>query len=382
MNLVRVIKTYVLERGSYLIGVRYTIENAGTETWSGRSYTQLKRNDPGKSRVRTTYTYTGAVFSSPDNRYEKVDFEDMREQKIDRDAVNGWTAMIQHYFIAALVPASKTGNYHYYSNALADGNFAVGMISPESSVAPGETGSMLEQVYIGPKIQSVLEGIADGLDLTVDYGFLWFIAKPLFLGLVILHDMVGNWGWAIVLVTIILKLIFYPLSAAGYRNMANMRRVQPRMVALRDRFKDDKARLNQAMMQIYKEEKINPFGGCLPILIQIPVFIALYWVLLESVEMRQSGFIFWYRDLSTRDPYFVLPVLMGITMLIQQKLNPAPMDPVQAKVMMVLPFVFTVFFAFFPSGLVLYWVVNNTLSIAQQWRITKNLERAGLSAKS
>ena len=376
---INITKTYLFERGSYLVDVQYRIENTGEQTWSGRSYAQLKRNDPGSSMMRTIYTYTGAVFSSPDNRYEKITFDDMRDQKISRDTVNGWAAMIQHYFIAALVPASTTDSYHYYSNALPDGNFAIGMLSPVQKIAPGATGLIEGKVYIGPKIQSAMSKVAEGLDLTVDYGFLWFIAKPLFLGLVQLYQLVGNWGWAIVLVTVILRLIFYPLSAAGYRSMANMRRVQPRIVALRERFKDDKARLNQAMMQIYKEEKINPFGGCLPILIQIPVFLALYWVLLESVEMRQSGFIFWYHDLSTKDPYFILPILNGITMLIQQKLNPAPVDPVQAKVMMMLPFVFTFFFAFFPSGLVLYWVVSNSLSIIQQWRITKNLERAGLS---
>jgi len=378
---IKVTKTYLFQRGSYLVDVQYRVENNGEQTWSGRSYAQLKRNDPGNSKSHTIYTYTGAIFSSPDNRYEKVKFDDMREHKVSRDTVNGWTAMIQHYFIAALIPASKTDSYHFYSNTLPDGNFAIGMLSPEKKVAPGENGLFEGKVYIGPKIQSVMSKVADGLDLTVDYGILWFIAKPLFRGLVLLHKLVGNWGWAIVLVTVILRLIFYPLSAAGYRSMANMRRLQPRMVSLRERFKDDKARLNQAMMQLYKEEKINPLGGCLPILIQIPVFLALYWVLLESVEMRQSGFIFWYHDLSTKDPYFILPVLNGITMLIQQKLNPAPVDPVQAKVMMVLPFVFTFFFAFFPSGLVLYWVVSNSLSIIQQWRITKNLERTGLSAR-
>lgn len=378
---IKVTKTYLFKRGSYLVDVQYLIENNGEQTWSGRSYAQLKRNDPGSSKSHTTYTYTGAVFSSPDNRYEKVKFDDIRKQKVSRDAVNGWTAMIQHYFIAALLPSSRTDSYHFYSNTLPDGNFAIGMLSPMQNIAPGENGLFEGKVYIGPKIQSVMSKIADGLDLTVDYGILWFIAKPLFRGLVMLHKLVGNWGWAIVLITVILRLIFYPLSAAGYRSMANMRRMQPRMVALRERFKDDKARLNQAMMQLYKEEKINPLGGCLPILIQIPVFLALYWVLLESVEMRQSGFIFWYHDLSTKDPYFILPVLNGITMLIQQKLNPAPVDPVQAKVMMVLPFVFTFFFAFFPSGLVLYWVVSNSLSIIQQWRITKNLERAGLSTR-
>ncbi len=217
------------------------------------------------------------------------------------------------------------------------------------------------------------------MELTVDYGILWFLAKPLFWCLERLYGLTGNWGWSIILVTIMLKVLFYRLSAAGYRSMANMRRVQPRMVAIRDRHKDDRARLNQAMMQIYKEEKINPFGGCFPILVQIPVFLALYWVLLESVELRQADFIFWLNDLSSKDPFYVLPIIMGATMLIQQRLNPAPMDPMQEKVMKALPFVFTVFFAFFPSGLVLYWVTNNVLSIAQQWLITKNLEKEGLS---
>ena len=378
---IKVTKTYRFRRGSYLVDIRYRVENHGTQPWSGRSYAQLKRNDPGHSKAHTIYTYTGAVFSSPDNRYEKVKFDDMKDHKVSRDVVNGWAAMIQHYFLAALIPASTSASYHFYSNVLPDGNYAIGMMSPAQTIAPGASTQFEGKAYIGPKIQSVMSKVADGLDLTVDYGMLWFIAKPLFLGLVELHKLVGNWGWAIILVTVILRLIFYPLSAAGYRSMANMRRLQPRMVALRERFKDDKTRLNQAMMQLYKEEKINPLGGCLPILIQIPVFLALYWVLLESVEMRQSGFILWYHDLSTKDPYFVLPVLNGITMLIQQKLNPAPMDPVQAKVMMVLPFMFTFFFAFFPSGLVLYWVVSNSLSILQQWRITKNLERAGLSPR-
>ena len=224
--------------------------------------------------------------------------------------------------------------------------------------------------------------MAEGLDLTVDYGKLWFIAKPLFLLLSYIHDFIGNWGWAIIIVTILLKLAFYKLSAAGYRSMARMRNVQPRMLALKERYKDDRVKLNQAMMQIYKEEKINPFGGCFPILVQIPVFIALYWVLLESIELRQAGFVLWLRDLSSPDPYYVLPLIMGATMFIQQKLNPAPIDPVQAKVMTILPVVFTVFFAFFPSGLVLYWVANNTLSIMQQWMIMRNLEKAGLGHSS
>lgn len=378
---IKITKIFRFERGNYLINVRYQVENNTNEPWQARTYTQIKRNDPGRSSAFGTYTYTGTVISSPESRYEKVSFDDMQEQKLKRDIANGWAAMLQHYFVTALIPVDKEGTYHYYSMALADNQYIIGSISPGKIVGPSEQGVFEERLYIGPKIQKALKEVAEGLELTVDYGMLWFIAKYLFWGLSKLYDYTGNWGWAIILVTVILKLIFYPLSAAGYRSMANMRRVQPRIMSMRERYKNDKARLNQAMMQIYKEEKINPFGGCLPILVQIPIFIALYWVLLESVEMRQANFIFWLRDLSSADPYFVLPVLMGITMFIQQKLNPAPMDPIQEKVMMTLPFVFTVFFAFFPSGLVLYWVVNNILSIIQQWRITRTLERAGLNLK-
>ena len=287
--------------------------------------------------------------------------------------------MLQHYFVSALIPASREEKNHYYTLAHNDNRYVIGVITPAISVAPNETGVIEQKLYIGPKVQSKLEEIAPGLELTVDYGVLWFLAKPLFWCLEKFHGITGNWGWAIVLVTLMLKLIFFKLSAAGYKSMANMRRVQPRLLAIKDRYKDDRTRLNQAMMDIYKKEKINPLGGCFPILIQIPVFIALYWTLLESVELRQTGFIFWLSDLSAPDQYFVLPLLMGVTMLIQQKLNPAPMDPVQQKVMSILPIVFTVFFAFFPSGLVLYWVVNNVLSIAQQWVITRSIDRAALS---
>jgi len=374
-------KIFEFERGSHLIKVRYRIKNNSGETWSGRSYSQFKRFNPEQGGMRLIYTYTGAVISGPENRYEKIAFDDITDQALARDTQDGWVAMIQHYFVTALVPTDKNSAYHYYTRALDNNLFAAGAITPALSVAPGEEKEIVEQIYIGPKDQDKLAQIATGLDLTVDYGMLWFIAKPLFLGLSEVHKITGNWGWSIILITIFLKVLFYKLSAAGYRSMANMRRVQPRLIALRDRYKEDRVRMNQAMMQIYKEEKINPFGGCLPILVQIPVFIALYWVLLESIELRQAGFIFWLQDLSTRDPYYVLPLIMGVTMFIQQKLNPAPMDPVQAKVMMILPFVFTVFFAFFPSGLVLYWVANNVLSIIQQWMITRSLERAGLGAK-
>jgi YidC/Oxa1 family membrane protein insertase len=377
---ITVTKIYELTRGSYLIKIRYLIENSSGETWQGRSYHQIKRSAPKGGR-RLIYTYTGVVVSSPEERYEKIDYDDLLDQKLERDLSNGWVAMLQHYFVTALVPTDKQQPYRYYSNTLANERYLVGAITPAHNINNAGTGTIEEQIYIGPKIIKNLEKVSEGLELTVDYGMLWFIAKPLFGVLDKLHDYTNNWGWAIILVTLLLKLIFFPLSAAGYKSMANMRRVQPRMMSIKERYKEDKAKLNQAMMQIYKEEKINPLGGCFPILVQIPVFIALYWVLLESVEMRQAPFALWLQDLSSKDPYFVLPLLMGISMFIQQKLNPAPMDPVQAKVMSVLPVVFTVFFAFFPSGLVLYWVVNNILSIAQQWQITRSLERAGHSSK-
>ena len=372
-----VTKTYRFQRGSHVVAIWYEIENRGPLPWSGNLYSQIKRNDPGRTSRLGIYTYTGAVFSSPENRYVKIDFDDMREKKSEQKTRGGWVAMIQHYFLTALIPAKEDDEYQFYANSLNDGNFAAGMFSPSLTLAAGEKGTLGNRLYIGPKIQESLSETAEGLDLTVDYGKLWVLSKPLFIGLNFLHDLTGNWGWSIILVTVILKMVFFPLSAAGFRSMANMRRVQPRLIALKERYQNDKTQLNQAMMQIYKEEKINPFGGCFPILIQIPVFLALYWVLVESVEMRQAPFIFWLNDLSTKDPYFILPLLMGVTMFVQQKLNPPPMDPVQAKVMSILPVIFTGFFAFFPSGLVLYWVVNSVLSIAQQWQITHSLERAG-----
>ncbi len=373
---VSVTKVFTFQRGSYLIGLEHIIENNSGANWRGRQYTQIKRDDPSREGRRLIYTYTGAILSSPEDRYEKIDFDDMAEGPLEKSVINGWAAMIQHYFLTAILPTDKQAAYQYYTRAFSNESlYAIGNISPGLSLADGQRGVLSGDLYIGPKTQAQLKHIADGLDLTVDYGVLWFLAKPLFWCLQWLFDLIGNWGWSIILVTVLLKVVFYHLSAAGYRSMANMRRVQPRIMSMRERYKNDKTRLNQAMMHIYKEEKINPFGGCFPILIQIPVFIALYWVLLESVELRQASFILWLNDLSIKDPYFVLPVIMGATMLVQQKLNPAPMDPIQEKVLKLLPFVFTVFFAFFPSGLVLYWVTNNILSIAQQWLIMKNLEK-------
>ena len=366
----QVSKVFTFRRGTFLVHLRYEIKNEGTDPWSGRMYAQLQRNTATESGGMI-YTYTGVAVSSPEKRYEKIEYDDLVELPIDRDIAGGWAAILQHYFLAALIPDPKTP-YHYYSLVPKDSDrYVVGMLGPEVQVPAGGEAVTGIDLYVGPKLQHVLEGLAPGLELTVDYGFLWFFGQPIFWLLEKLHRLTGNWGWAIVLVTVVVKLLFYQLSAMSYRSMAKMKKLTPRMTALRERYGDDKMAMNQALMEMYKEEKVNPFGGCLPILVQIPVFIALYWVLLESVELRQASFAFWIKDLSTPDPYFVLPLLMGVTMVIQYKLNPTPTDPIQQRIMQTLPVVFSVFFAFFPSGLVLYWLANNVLSIAQQWMINR-----------
>jgi YidC/Oxa1 family membrane protein insertase len=321
------------------------------------------------------YTYTGGAIYSEEKKYEKIKFDDIAEADLNRDIKGGWLAMLQHYFVSAWVPPAEQV-HHYYSKALKTGRFVLGAYSPNKTVSAGEQVNFESRFYAGPKLQHQLEAISKGLELTADYGWLTIIAKPIFWVLEKIHGIVQNWGWSIILLTVLIKLAFYKLSETSYKSMANMKKVAPRLQTLKERYGDDKQRLNQAMMEMYKKEKINPLGGCLPMLVQIPVFISLYWVLLEAVELRQAPWIFWIQDLSIKDPYFVLPLLMGITMFIQQKLNPAPPDPMQAKIMMSLPIVFTVFFAFFPSGLVLYWFVNNLLSILQQWYITKKIEEA------
>jgi YidC/Oxa1 family membrane protein insertase len=318
----------------------------------------------------------GAVYS-PEDKFDKIDFAEMQEKNLQRNVTGGWVAMIQHYFLGAWIPPQDQPETFYSQYIKNHTRYVIGTKSAkEIHVAGGKQQTLSNRLFIGPKLQDRLEDVAPGLELSVDYGLLHFISKPLFIVLEFIHDYVGNWGWAIVLLTILIKLAFYKLSEASYKSMANMRRVQPRMQQLKERFSGDRQKMNQALMDLYKKEKINPLGGCLPILVQIPVFIALYWVLLESVEMRQAPWILWINNMSAPDPFFILPLLMGITMFIQQKLNPAPIDPIQAKIMMALPVVFTVFFAFFPAGLVLYWVVNNTLSITQQYYITRYVVKA------
>jgi YidC/Oxa1 family membrane protein insertase len=374
---VEVVKRYIFHRGSYAVGLQHEVRNNSTDEWQGRQYRQLQRTQVAETGQSSfIYTYMGGVIYSPEEKYEKIKFEDMLDEKLDRSITDGWAAMLQHYFLGALIPASAETD-RYYTNTLSSARYVIGMISPNREVAPGSSELYETTIFIGPKLQDEMKQVAPGLELTVDYGLLTVLAQPLFWLLKTLHGMLGNWGWAIVCVTILIKLAFYKLSETSYKSMANMRKLAPRMKTLKERYGDDRQKMNQAMMEMYKKEKINPLGGCLPIVVQIPVFIALYWVLLESVELRHAPFILWITDMSSPDPYYILPLLMGATMLIQQRLNPAPMDPIQAKVMMMLPIVFTVFFAFFPSGLVLYWVVNNTLSIAQQWMITRRIERGG-----
>ncbi|MBK1641372.1 membrane protein insertase YidC [Chromatium okenii] len=378
---IEVQKHYLFTRGSYLIRVQQVVTNSGASALTAREYNQLQRtefNDPYQSRF--VNSYTGGVYYSPEDKYKKIAFEEMTTAKLDRAVTDGWLAMIQHYFMAAWIPPRATQET-FYTNVLNNSRYIIGKYSPVVSIAPQMSYTFENQLFIGPKLPDTLADVAPGLDLVVDYGWLTIIAQPIHWVLNAIHALVGNWGWAIIFLTILIKLAFYKLSETSYKSMANMRQLTPRLQALKDRYGDDKQRLNQAMMEMYKTEKINPLGGCLPILIQIPVFIALYWVLLESVEMRQAPFMLWLNNLSAPDQYFVLPLIMGVSMFVQQKLNPAPPDPIQAKVMMSLPFVFTVFFAFFPSGLVLYWTVNNLLSIAQQWHITRNIEQAAAKHK-
>jgi YidC/Oxa1 family membrane protein insertase len=372
-NGISVIKRYKFFRDSYRVDVSFEVTNNGEEPWKGSMYGQFQRAVAEERRgLFRTYTYTGGVVSTPEKPYEKIDFSDMSKSDLNLSVEGGWIAMIQHYFAGAWIPDQATTN-HYYTKALKDARFVIGMLTEEKTIAGGARDSLDLGLYVGPKIQQRMQAVAPNLERTVDYGWLWLIAEPLFWLLNRIHDFLGNWGWSIIVLTLLIKLTFFHLSATSYKSMARMRKVQPRIVAIRERYTKDKQRMNQAMMELYKKEKINPLGGCFPILVQIPVFIALYWVLLESVELRQASFIFWFNDLSVHDPYFVLPILMGATMLVQQKLNPPPPDPMQAKIMMALPFVFTFFFLFFPSGLVLYWFVNNLLSIAQQWVITRKI---------
>ena len=369
-----VTKTFTFKRGSYDINVEQKINNNSSNTWSGRQYGQLLRipyvDDKGNTFIRT---FAGGVVYTEEEKYQKIDYDEMQDENLNVATLGGWSAMVQHYFATAWVPPKDQQN-HFYTKELKDWRYVIGSYSPEVTVQPRTEIVLNSHLFSGPKIQPMMEEIATGLELTVDYGWLTIFGKKIYWLLNKIHDYVGNWGWSILGVTLCIKLLFFPLTQASYRSMAKMRKIQPRLKDLKERFADDRQRFNTEMMAMYKKEKVNPMGGCLPMLVQIPVFISLYWVLIETVEIRQADFALWIQDLSARDPYFILPIIMGITMKIQQSLNPAPIDPLQAKIMKMFPIVFTVFFLFFPAGLVLYWVCNNTLSIIQQWFITKQIE--------
>ena len=389
---IKVAKIYTFTRGSYLISVTHEIENGSGQTLSPKLYFQLRRDgiDPEGSTTGMSSTFTGPAMFTQEGKYQKITFSDITKGKASfvNRANDGWIGMVQHFFVAAWVPVPDIPR-EFNVRKLAENSetplFDAYVITPTAQVAPGAKVTQTTSLFAGPQIQSILQRLArpvseggigaEGLPLVVDYGWLTILASPIFWLLQTINKFVGNWGWSIVLLTICIKAVFYPLSAASYKSMARMRTLTPKLTAMRERYGNDKQRLNVEMMTLYKTEKINPLGGCLPIVIQIPVFIALYWVLLGAVEMRGAPWIGWIQDLSAQDPYYILPIIMMATMFIQTKLNPTPPDPIQAKVMMFMPLVFGVMFFFFPAGLVLYWIVNNVLSITQQWQITRMIER-------
>lgn len=372
-------KRFRFERGDYLVKLEYLVDNRSDESWSGALFGQIKRNseDPVMSDVNGMglAPYVGAATFIEGAPYTKLEFDDIEETPWRESVAGGYVAMVQHYFLTAWVPDPDTTHVYRGRKLASQDLYLFEFTSPTFVVPPGAVGVESAAYYLGPKDQYRLEQISPGLDLTVDYGFLWWLAQPLFDLLFLIHSFVGNWGVAIILLTVIVKTLLYPLSAASFRSMAKMRKLQPEMARLKERYGDDRQQFSQAMMDLYKKEGANPLGGCFPILLQMPVFLALYWTLMESVELRQAPFMLWIKDLSDMDPYFVLPIAMGISMFVTQMLQPEPPDPVQAKVFKMMPIFFTFFFLWFPSGLVLYWLVNNLLSIAQQYYVTRQIEK-------
>ena len=386
---IKFVKTFVFKRDDYVVDLNYQIINASNKSWAGKFYGQFNATEPSESNgsFGRLPSHTGAALYEPKDKYDKYDFADMQDRQDDerkrnksQDKVSknslktnsGWIGMMQHYFVGAWLPESE-GTKEFFTRVGTGDNprYRVGYLSDLITVDKNQNGVIKTQLYLGSKEYSRLHDLkeagVEGIDLSIDYGFLTIISEPLFIALSYIHKLVGNWGWAIIFLTILIKAAFYPLSAASYRSMGKMKKLQPRMATLKERYKDDRQKFQVEMMAMYKKEKVNPAGGCLPMLIQIPVFIALYWVLLESVEIRHAPFTLWWVDLSAKDPYYVLPVVMGLTQFMMMKLNPAPMDDIQKKVMMIMPFALMFLFMTFPQGLVLYWVVNNILTMAQQW---------------
>ncbi|MDE0053693.1 MAG: membrane protein insertase YidC [Gammaproteobacteria bacterium] len=374
-------KRFRFDPESYLVDVAYEIDNRRAEPMTANLFAQLKRDaslpETGQGFTLGPRPYLGAALTTVDTRYEKVDFEDLRDEELLEVVTGGWIAMLQHYFLSAWVANPNQENTYYgYPNRRGDGTYIVGFTGPAFTVAPGGTAIVGAGFYAGPKDQNRLEEIAPNLNLTVDYGFLWFLAAPLFRLLEIIQSFAYNWGVAIILMTLVIKIILYPLSHASYKSMAKMRKLAPQMKRLQERHAGDRQKLSQEMMELYRKEKANPLGGCIPMVLQMPVLIAMYWVLYESVELRQAPFFGWVQDLSAMDPFFVLPILMGASTYAQQLLSPTPPDPMMARMMKMMPIMFTVLFIFFPAGLVLYWLVNNLLSMAQQWFTNYRIEKA------
>ncbi|MGR2768813.1 membrane protein insertase YidC [Photobacterium ganghwense] len=374
-------KVFILKRGSYAVDVAYTINNQSDTAASVQMYAQLKQNLMDDGGSLTMPTYRGGAFSADNEKYKKYSFDDMQDKNLNLTiAEQGWVAMMQHYFVSAWIPRSgeATNLYTRTSNGMG----YIGVRLPQTTVAPGSEQTMTTTLWVGPKLQDQMEATAANLNLTVDYGWLWFIASPLHSLLSFIQSLVSNWGVAIMLLTFIVRGAMYPLTKAQYTSMAKMRMLQPKLQAMRERFGDDRQRMSQEMMELYKKEKVNPLGGCLPILLQMPIFIALYWALMESVELRHAPFFGWIHDLSAQDPYYVLPVLMGVTMFMIQKMSPTTVtDPMQQKIMTFMPVMFTFFFLWFPSGLVLYWLVSNVVTLIQQTLIYRSLEKKGLHSK-
>jgi len=389
---VLITKRFTLNRGDYYLGVEYIVDNRSTENWSAAFYAQLKRDNyvPPSTGGMGAKPFVGPAITTPEDRYKKFDFDDLEDGGFRETVDSGWAAILQNYFLSAWIPDAAYSLEYNLRQSTANGLYYVGFTQAPLQVAAGSQDSLTSGLYIGPKDQYRLRTISEHLDLTVDYGWVWWAAQPLYAILYFLHNGeiksfgidakvfggVANWGICIILLTLIVKLIFFKLSETSYKSMARMRKLQPKLAALKERYGDDKQQFSQEMMRLYQKEKVNPMGGCLPILVQMPVFIALYWVLRESVELRHEPFFGWIIDLSSKDPWFILPLVMGVSMWFQMRLNPAPPDPTQAKVMQMMPFMFTFMFMWFPSGLVLYWVSNNILSISQQWVITRNIEKA------
>ncbi len=388
---VEIIKTFSFKQGEYPIVVTHKVINRSAQNWQGQMFGQIKRDnseDPGKSSqgIFTLGTFLGGAWGTPDEQYNKLKYANFTDEKLNVEAKNAWIAVVQHYFVSAWIPGNlklTQAEGQPYSAKLesrqsADHMNIISFSSPTVNVPAGTVAELDATFYSGPKIQSELKDLAAGLNQTVDYGWLWPIAKLLFIGLQFFHNIIGNWGWSIILLTVVVKLILWPLSSKSYRSMAKMRVIAPEMQRMKEEFGEDRMRFSQEMMALYKREQVNPLSGCLPLLMQMPIFLALYWVLMESVELRHAPWLGWIQDLSAMDPWFILPLIMGVTMYVQQMLNPQPADPMQAKVFKLMPIVFTVFLLFFPAGLVLYWIVNNLLTITQQWFIKQSVEKERL----